>query len=224
MEALLRLHDDELGEIGPREFIPVAEESDLMIHIGRWVFKQCCIHLREWEDQYGMTDIRISINLSEHQLMESNWCTFLAETLERYRIEASRIEFEIGEKFLSKNNKLMQRKLQRMLEMGFVFSVDDFGTAASSMTTLKKYHFQKIKIDKTFIDRIVNDPESREIVKAAITLAHLLGMESLAEGVESKAQERLLSTMGCREIQGYLFAEPIMAEEVGNYATAAFSA
>ena len=214
VEALLRLKDERLGEISPAEFIPIAEESDLMVHIGRWTFEECCRHLREWDRKGNEQELNLSINISKSQLLDAQWSDFVAQTLERYGIEASRIEFEIDEKSFADGNKQVQETLRRLLEMGVAFVVDNFGTGMSSLSALKKYHFRKIKIDKTFIQHLTENNECREIVEAIIAMAKVLGIETLAEGVEESAQEELLKKLGCSEMQGYLFSYPLIAEQV----------
>lgn len=214
VEALLRLRDTRVGEISPAEFIPIAEESDLMVHIGRWTFEECCRHLSEWDRRGNEQEIHLSINISKSQLLDAQWSDFVAQTLERYGIEASRIEFEIDEKSFADSNKELQTTLRRLLDMGITFVVDNFGTGMSSLTTLKKYKFRKIKIDKTFIQKLTENEECREIVEAVIAMAKVLGIETLAEGVEESAQEELLKKLGCSEIQGFLFSHPLIAEQV----------
>lgn len=216
VEALLRLKDKRLGEIPPSEFIPIAEESDLMVHIGRWTFKECCRYLNEWDKEQKGEKINISINISKNQLLDVHWSDFVAETIERFNIDASRIEFEIDEKSFVDKNRQLQETLHKLLDMGIAFVVDNFGTGMSSLTILKKYRFRKIKIDKTFIQQLTQNNEYREIVEAVIAMAKVLGIGILAEGVEKNAQKKLLEELGCTEIQGYLFSYPLIAEQVAK--------
>jgi len=212
-EALLRLKAS-IGEtFTPTEFIPVAEESTLIIRIGRWVFENCCRRLREWERETAIDDFLLSINLSHKQVMDKSWFAFTKTILERYEIPARRIEFEITEKSLLQAGKEGLENIKKITELGCQISIDDFGSGYSSLSDLKKYDFKKLKIDRNLISRIESDTPNH-IVKASLAVASAMGLDALAKGVEKGRQKQILEEMGCEEMQGYLFAKPVTYKEV----------
>ena len=213
LEALLRLEDPVMGPVSPDEFIPVAEESDLIIHIGRWVFEECCRQLREWE-QDGCKDFTLAINVSRRQLMDEDLVDFVTDTIKQYGVNPERIELEITETTFMQSREEGNRTIEALQNRGFVFSIDDFGTGYSSMANLKHFVVNRLKIDKSFIDDVLVNDSDHAIVQASIVLAHALGMRVIAEGVETQAQRDLLVAMGCDEMQGYLFSRPLPPEKI----------
>jgi len=215
-EALLRLKTPLHDAISPAEFIPVAEESTLIVQIGRWVFETSCRRLREWKQETGLDDFVLSINLSHKQIIDKSWFAFTQSTLQRYEIPPRRIEFELTEKSLLKAGKEGMENLKKITELGCRISIDDFGTGYSSLSDLKKYAFKKLKIDRSFIEDIENGVNNH-IVKASLALASAMGLEALAKGVERGEQKRILEEMGCDKMQGYLFAKPVTHREVPGF-------
>jgi EAL domain-containing protein (putative c-di-GMP-specific phosphodiesterase class I) len=214
LEALLRIDEKIAGPLDPNEFIPVAEESDLILKIGRWVFTRCCQIFYRWRGQYAVDSLQISINLSRRQLMDDSWVDFVRQQLERYEIDPTRIEFEITETAFMQSERTGYRNIRRLQELGCKISIDDFGTGYSSLATLKEFTVDKLKIDKSFIDDIARNATDRTIVKASIAMAHAMGLTTIAEGVESDDQKRVIKLMGCKEMQGFLYSKPKRPAEI----------
>ncbi len=216
LEALIRLDASVVGEeFQPSEFIPVAEESNLILQIGKWVFSRCCRFLREWEAEFSDSrNIPLSINLSRRQLMDESWPDFVEETLREWEIDPSRIEFEITETTYLDSKSVELEMIRRLQKIGCKISIDDFGTGYSSFSMLKDFSVDKLKIDKSFIEEITSNPHDQNIVKASIALANAMGLEIIAEGVETVDQRRLVQLLGCNEMQGFFFSEPKEAHEV----------
>ena len=213
LEALLRLEDPETGPISPAEFIPVAEESNLIIHIGRWVFKECCRQLKEWKEAEG-EGFTLAINVSRRQLMDKTLVDFIDETIKEYDVNPKRIELEITETTFMQSQEDGNRAIKALQDAGFVFSIDDFGTGYSSLANLKHFVFNRLKIDKSFVDDVLVNDSDRAIIQASVALAHALGMRVIAEGVETQAQRDLMATMGCDEMQGFLFSRPLPPDKI----------
>jgi len=213
VEALLRVNETIIGLIPPAEFIPIAEESDLIIKIGKWVFEECCRQIVEWNEK-GVKDILVAINLSRRQLMDENWSSFVEEMIGKYGIDHTSIEFEITETTFMHSKKSGYRTIEKLQNMGFKFSIDDFGTGYSSLANLKQFTVDKLKIDRSFVMDIETNESDRAIVNASIALAHALGVTTIAEGVETAAQKKILSEMGCDEMQGFYFSKPRKAKDI----------
>ncbi|WP_201351802.1 sensor domain-containing protein [Hydrogenimonas urashimensis] len=215
VEALLRVDETILGLISPAEFIPIAEESDLIIKIGKWVFKECCRQIVRWRKE-GIEDLLVAVNLSRKQLMDESWSAFVETTIQRYDVDPSNIEFEITETTFMHSKKQGYRTITSLQKMGFRFSIDDFGTGYSSLANLKQFTLDKLKIDRTFIMDIEKNESDRAIVKASIALAKALGLSTIAEGVETEKQKEILKEMGCDEMQGYLFSKPVPPTHIAS--------
>ena len=213
MEALLRLQDPILGSLSPAEFIPIAEESDLIIGIGRWVFEESCRQMQAWQSE-KLENFTVGINVSRRQLMDEGLVEFVRDTVKRHAINPERIELEITETTFMHSREEGNCAIEMLQEEGFLFSIDDFGTGYSSLSNLKHFVVNRIKIDKSFIDDILVNDSDRAIVRASILLAHALGMRVVAEGVEQEAQRHLLTSMECDEIQGYLFSPPLPPAQI----------
>ena len=217
LEALVRIDEKIAGPLYPTEFIPIAEESDLILRIGRWVFTRVCQMLYSWRGKHPLDGLRISVNLSQRQLADETWVDFVRQNLERYYVDPDRIEFEITETAFMQSEKTGRRTIRRLQELGCKISIDDFGTGYSSLATLKEFTVDKLKIDKSFIEEIASNPTDRTIVKASIAMAHAMGLNTIAEGIETDDQKRVVQLMGCREMQGYLFSEPKRSRELFNF-------
>lgn len=213
LEVLLRIDEGIAGPLSPQEFIPIAEESDLIHSIGRWVFEKSCETLKSWQTE-EIDPILLSINLSRRQLVDAQWSRFVEMTMKKYRIDPRRIEFEITETAFMNSQETGYRTIRELKQMGCSITIDDFGTGYSSLSALKKFSVDKLKIDKSIIDEISHDSTDRSIVKASIALAHALDLDIVAEGVETANQEYLVRLMGCSEIQGFLYSHPKPAEEM----------
>jgi EAL domain-containing protein (putative c-di-GMP-specific phosphodiesterase class I) len=202
-EALLRWHHSERGVILPAEFIPVAEETGLMIPIGEWVLRQACTDAAAWPN-----DIRVAVNVSALQLRSETWPQIVVGALAASGLSARRLELEITESVLMQNNEATLRSLHRFRELGVRIAMDDFGTGYSSLSYLRSFPFDKIKIDRSFIDDLLNSADTLRIVQAIASLARGLNMITTAEGVETERQFEIIRAAGCTEMQGYLFSPP----------------
>ena len=211
-EALLRWKNTELGYIPPDKFIPIAEETGLIISIGEFVFEEACKSFITWKTE--CLDIqRIAINVSSIQLSHSSFIPMVKKVINKTGILAKNIEIEITERYFYKYTSEEDNTLTALKDLGLSISIDDFGTGYSSMSYLKKLPLDIIKIDKSFIDDIPSDINDVEITKAIIALSSSLGYENIAEGIETKEQEEFLKKQKCAFGQGYLFQRPISSEE-----------
>jgi diguanylate cyclase (GGDEF)-like protein len=213
VEALLRWQHPELGWISPARFIPLAEESGLILKIGKWVLKTACAQNKAWQRQ-GMRRLRVAVNLSSRQLAVESLLDDVDEALRESGLEAPSLELEITESTAMHNPEQTAGILRKLKNMGTHISVDDFGTGYSSLAYLKRLPIDSIKVDRSFVEDIPGDLESVAITTAVINMAHMLRMKVVAEGVESAAQLRFLDDEGCDEMQGYLFSEARPAYEV----------
>lgn len=211
-EALLRWHHPTLGPISPMEFIPIAEDIGLIDKIGAWVIREGCLTAASWP-----TPMRIAVNLSPRQFAGSGLYAGIAAALRDSGLPPSRLELEVTESLLLKTDALVESTLVAIKALGVRIALDDFGTGYSSLSYLRKYRFDKLKIDQSFISDIETNADSRAIVDAVIRLGHDLGMSIAAEGVETEGQYDILRTLGCGEIQGYLIGRPVPAEEMARF-------
>lgn len=208
-EALLRWHHPSLGIILPEKFIPLAEETGLILPIGEWVIRTACHQAKAWQDQ-KLPPTRMAVNLSGKQFrvkLDQVVSAILLET----GLGASWLELELTESILMRNAAENQQLLQALSGMGCSLSIDDFGTGYSSLAYLKNFPLGRLKIDRSFVRDIIVNPDDRAIAKIIIDMAHTLKMDVTAEGVETLDQLELLKSFGCREMQGYLFSKPVTA-------------
>ena len=207
-EALLRWQHPERGLLTPFEFIEFAEKRKLIIPIGDWVLSDACRQAREMLD-LGIKDCNICINLSSVQLIESDIVNKIFEALDQYNVPPRLLEVEVTETALIENLELAAESLKRLSIRGIKISIDDFGTGYSSLGYLKSFPIDRLKIDRSFIKDINRDKNDEQIVKTIITMAHSLDLTVVAEGVEEEEQLKILTELGCDEIQGYLLSKPV---------------
>jgi diguanylate cyclase (GGDEF)-like protein len=208
-EALLRWNHPERGMIPPAEFIPVAEEIGLIVPLGEWVLRKACLDAASWPD-----DIKIAVNLSPTQVTNQKLVPIVVNALAAAGLPARRLEVEITESVLLHNTETNTATLHRLHELGVHISMDDFGTGYSSLSYLRKFPFDKIKIDRSFISGLPGDNESIAIVRAVAGLAANLSMTATAEGVETAEQLEAIRALGCVEMQGYLFSQPVPLSQI----------
>ena len=215
LEALLRVRvEDTKRLLLPSEFIPIAERSELINELGKWVLNRCCELLDFWKNRHGLYGLKVSINLSYRQLIDREWPKYVASTLRRYGIEAGKIEFEVSEESLRKAGESGLETLKSLKSLGCGLSIDDFGVGESSFNALRNFQADRLKIDRSLIGDFMQDTGDRAIVEASITLAHALGLRSVAEGIETEDQKRAIAMLGCEEVQGYLFGHPTTEEQI----------
>ena len=207
VEALLRWTSEEYGEIPPIQFIPLAEESGLILDIGEWVLREACRVLHRWH-QAGMTELSMAVNVSVLQLLRGDFSEIVRRVLADTGVQPHSLELELTESVLMANAEQSSAKLQALREMGVSLAVDDFGTGYSSLAYLKRLPITTLKIDKTFITDLNRDPDDTAITTTIITMAHSLGLNVVAEGVETETQLRFLDHFRCDEIQGYWLLKP----------------
>lgn len=209
MEALLRWNCPDIGIVSPNEFIPLAEETGLIIPIGEWVLRKACFQNKQWQEA-GFGPKRVSVNLSVRQFQDPNLIQMVIKALEDSKLDPKYLELEITENIAMENMFFIKQKLEMMNNLGVYISIDDFGTGYSSLSYLGKYPVHSLKIDKAFIDEIVHSNET-SIVRAIIALAHALNLSVVAEGVEVEEQIEWLKKYACDEIQGYVLSKPLSA-------------
>ncbi len=220
VEALLRWNSREIGPVSPVSFIPVAEDTGLILPIGDWVMREACRQCRMWADDGH--DIKVAVNLSVRQFKHKNLLRATAAAIEEAGIAPSQFELEITESMLMHHTESSVATLKQLSAMGVEIAIDDFGTGYSSLAYLKGFPVHALKIDQSFVREITNDAEDAAIVRAVTSLARNLGLKVIAEGVETEAQLAFLRTLECDEYQGYLFSKPITADAVGNLLSSGF--
>ncbi len=213
-EALVRWRHPSRGLIHPGEFIPLAEDSGLILPLGRWIFEEACRQLSEWQDIADPDDpLTLHVNFSARQLVQGDLAKQIAETLHRYGVDTSRVrvKLEITETAMLEKSSSVQELLKRLGEMAVGVSIDDFGTGYSSLSQLQRFPVQTLKVDRSFVSRLPHT-DSLEIIRTIIGLAHQLGMDLIAEGVETEDQASQLQKLGCEFAQGYHFSVPVDAK------------
>jgi diguanylate cyclase (GGDEF)-like protein len=208
-EALLRWHHPERGLVSPLEFIPVAEEIGLIVALGEWVIRQACADAAKWPGNIG-----VAVNLSPTQLGSANLLPTVLNALASSRLPAERLELEITEAVLMHNTETTLKTLHQLRSLGISISLDDFGTGYSSLSYLRRFPFDRIKIDRCFISGLGSNSESKAIVKAVAGLAESLSMTTTAEGVETQVQLDQVRELGCTDVQGYFYSKPVPIEDL----------
>lgn len=210
-EALVRWRHRELGMISPADFIPIAEETGLIVPIGNWVMNHVCQQLRQWRD-VGQPVVQVAVNLSAHQFRQPDLVDKVVEALDTHGIPPELLELELTESAVMHHAEATIETLMQLHEQGVRLAIDDFGTGYSSLSYLKKFPLDKLKIDRSFVMDIDTNPASAEIVGAIVAMGHSLNLEIVAEGVENDAQLDVLKGLKCDEIQGFYYSRPIPAE------------
>ncbi|SDQ41676.1 diguanylate cyclase/phosphodiesterase [Pseudomonas sp. UC 17F4] len=213
VEALLRWQHPELGMVPPDQFIPLAEQNGNIISIGEWVLDQACRQLRDWHDQ-GFSELRMAVNLSTVQLHHNELPRVVNNLLQIYRLPPRSLELEVTETGLMEDISTAAQHLLSLRRSGALIAIDDFGTGYSSLSYLKSLPLDKIKIDKSFVQDLLDDDDDATIVRAIIQLGKSLGMQVIAEGVETAEQEAYIIAQGCHEGQGYHYSKPLPAREL----------
>jgi EAL domain-containing protein (putative c-di-GMP-specific phosphodiesterase class I) len=211
-EALLRWNSAELGSVPPARFIPVAEDSGLIIPIGEWVLREACKQAEAWRQQ-GLPPLTVAVNMSPLQFKRSDPVALVRQILEETCLPAWCLELEITESLLIHDMDAVLGTLQDLTTLGVRIAIDDFGTGYSSFSYLKRFPIDKLKVDQSFVRDIVTDADDAAIVRVIIELGRILKMKTIAEGVETSQQLAFLTQQGCGHVQGYLFGKPMPAGE-----------
>jgi diguanylate cyclase (GGDEF)-like protein/PAS domain S-box-containing protein len=213
LEALIRWNSPQLGFVSPGDFISIAEETGLIVPMGRWVAQTACVQNRAWQ-KGGLPLLRIAINISARQMADKGLVEFISDTVRKTGLTAESLELEITESAVMSNQEHAEKVLKDLKELGFHLTMDDFGTGYSSLAYLKRFPFDSVKIDRSFVSGIPESKDDSAIVEAIVAMAHSLQLKVVAEGVETKEQFDFLRTLGCDQIQGFYFSKPIPASEV----------
>jgi len=211
VEALLRWNNPRLGPISPAEFVPVAEDTGLIVPIGNWVLRTACLQNKAWQDA-GHPPVPVSVNLSMKQFEQTNFVGSVYQTLMETKLEPKHLCLEITETVAHHNIERTIRRIQDLKFIGVKIAIDDFGTGYSSLSYLKKFAVDTLKIDKSFVKDIAGDGNDLAIVTTIISMSNILQFKVIAEGVETKEQLALLREKGCSEVQGYYYGKPTPAE------------
>ncbi|HUF21635.1 MAG TPA: EAL domain-containing protein [Burkholderiales bacterium] len=214
-EALMRWEHPALGQVSPARFIPVAEDSGMMGQMGEWVLRTACRQIRAWRDA-GL-EIAVAVNVSPRQFKQQDLADLVFKVLKETTVPASLLEIELTESAVMEDAEASVVMLERLKDFGVRISIDDFGTGYSSLSYLKRLPLDVLKIDQSFVRDISTDPNDAAIVRAVITLTRSLGMKVIAEGVETEAQLAFLNAYGCQYAQGYLFGQPMTADELAQH-------
>src|SRR3989338_8484696 len=199
--------------VSPAQFIPLAEETGLILPIGQWVLETACIQLKAWEQDALTRDLVLAVNVSAKQFRQVNFIAQVQSLVQRNAINPMRLKLELTESMLLDSIEDIITKINVLKEIGIRFSLDDFGTGYSSFQDLKRLPLDQLKIDQSFVRDIAADSSDRAIVRTIIAMAQSLNLDAIAEGVETEEQQQLLMDNGCTHYQGYLFGKPVPIEQ-----------
>jgi predicted signal transduction protein with EAL and GGDEF domain len=217
-EALIRWQHPRQGLIGPDQFLNVAEETEMILPIGRWVLNEACRQMRVWHTRWPVTPpLSVSVNVSGKQLIEAGFVNHVRACLLTTGLEPRDLKLEITESAIMTDPDTAASQLDRLRSLGVGVSLDDFGTGYSSLSYLRQFPIDTLKIDRSFLQQATSDDKGTEIVRAIVTLAHSLSMDLVAEGVEELQQVDRMRSLGCENCQGYYFSRPLNVEDAGRY-------
>ena len=216
VETLLRWENPLIGKVSPEEFIPVAESTGMIVPIGKWVLEEALRQMDTLRDKCERS-LKLAVNLSPIQFRDPDLLLFIADCIDRHGIGNGELEIEITEGALIDNEKHADWILKRLRELGVTLAIDDFGTGYASLGYLSRYPFDVLKLDRSFVGNLVNNPKSRSLLTGAIALAHGMGMSVVAEGVETREQLDFLARLHCEFAQGYLFGKPVPASDIEEF-------
>jgi len=212
-EALIRWIHPERGLVSPAQFIPLAEETGLILPIGQWVLESACAQLKAWQQDALTRDLVLSVNVSAKQFRKADFVTQVQAVVQRHAIKPMLLKLELTESLLQEDIEVTVATMNALNEIGIQFSLDDFGTGYSSLQYLKRLPLDQLKIDQSFVRDISTDSSDKAIVQTIIAMAHNLNLDVIAEGVETEEQRQFLLNNGCTHYQGYLFSKPLPIEQ-----------
>jgi EAL domain-containing protein (putative c-di-GMP-specific phosphodiesterase class I) len=212
VEALMRWNCPQRGMVSPAQFIPLAEETGLIIPMGEWALRTACAQVRHWLDA-GVAAVPVAVNISARQFQQQDIAALVQRALRDHRVDPGLLELEITESTAMLDVEATNAKLRALKALGATIAIDDFGTGYSSLSYLKRFPIDSLKIDRSFITGLPGDLDDATIAQAVITMAHALRLKVVAEGVETEAQLDFLNGHGCDQMQGYYFSRPVPAEE-----------
>jgi EAL domain-containing protein (putative c-di-GMP-specific phosphodiesterase class I) len=212
MEALVRWQHPKFGLVAPDKFIPLAEETGLIVPIGEWVLKTACAQNKAWQDA-GLPPLRVAVNLSVRQFQQPLLLNIVSQTLQETGLSPQFLDLEITETIAMQNVELTKAILSELHQMGVYLSIDDFGTGYCSLGYLKQFPLHTLKIDKSFVRDLATEPQNAGIINAIMMLGRGFNLRVIAEGVETEAEKDCLRSFQCEEMQGYLSSPPLPAEE-----------
>jgi EAL domain-containing protein (putative c-di-GMP-specific phosphodiesterase class I) len=218
VEALLRWQHPQRGLVLPNEFIALAEDTGLILPIGRWVLEAACAQIKAWENATLTSELQIAVNVSARQFRQPDLVAQIERVLADSAIKPARLKLELTESILLEDVLDTIAKMQAIKALGVCFSLDDFGTGYSSLSYLKRLPLDQLKIDQSFVRDVLTDANDAAIAKMVVVLAESLGLAVIAEGVEIEAQRDFLARHGCHAYQGYLFGRPLPLEEFETFA------
>lgn len=217
-EALIRWQHPQRGVVSPVDFIPLAEETGLILSLGNWVLNAACDQLAEWQRSQRYADYTVAVNVSAKQFHEPDFVEQVLRALARSGASPRRLKLELTESMLVANMDEIVEKMHALKAKGVGFSLDDFGTGYSSLSYLKRLPLDQLKIDQSFVHNILLDPNDAAIARTIVALAQSLGFGVIAEGVETQAQRDCLASIGCHAFQGYYFSRPLAIQDFEKYA------
>jgi len=212
-EALIRWQNPEIGLVSPLNFIPIAEETGLIVRIGQWVLETACIQLKAWQNQPGCKHMQLAVNVSARQFHQSDFVEQVQRALQISGVDSASLKLELTESVVLENVTETASRMRQLIELGVSFSLDDFGTGYASLSYLKLLPLAQVKIDQSFVRDVPDDPNDNAIVQAILAMCKSLNVHVIAEGVETEAQRDFLLQNGCTAYQGYLFGKPVPIEE-----------
>jgi EAL domain-containing protein (putative c-di-GMP-specific phosphodiesterase class I) len=211
-EALVRWEHPERGMVSPGEFVPLAEQTGLILPLGAWVMREACAQLKRWSEDPRMASLTLAVNVSAQQFRQPDMVARVSAVLDRQGIDPSRLKIELTESMLVSDIEDTIGKMTALRARGVGFSLDDFGTGFSSLSYLQRLPLDQLKIDQTFVRNVLTDPNGAAIARTVVNLGQSLGLSVIAEGVETEGQRAFLAGIGCPAYQGYLFSRPVPIE------------
>lgn len=203
-----------MGSISPAEFIPIAEDSGLIIPLGQWVVEKACDILSDWESDPEKDNWTLAVNISPRQFRHSGFVEHVEQVVGRAGIDASRLKFEVTENLLIDNLEQVAEKMNTLQALGIRFSLDDFGTGYASLSYLKLLPIHQLKIDQSFVRELGQNQNDEAIIKTILALGQSLELNVIAEGVETQQQAERLTELGCNQFQGYLYGRPVPSGDI----------